>query len=85
MDIGKQIKILREVRDVTGFDLAMRIGIVPSRLSLIENGKVEPRGDELARIKRVLDWPSDAAVEAAVKLLSGEAEPADLCAGERSE
>ena len=59
--IGHKIKLIRQARKVSQLDLAKRIGIDNSRLSLIENGHVEPSAEQLAAIKATLRWPENAA------------------------
>jgi len=71
--IGHRIKLIRQVKQVSQLELARAIGIDNSRLSLIENGYVEPTGEQLDKIKAALNWPSDEAVEAAFLVLQGEA------------
>lgn len=71
--IGHRIKLIRQVKQVSQLELARAIGIDNSRLSLIENGYVEPTSEQLDKIKAALNWPSDEAVEAAFQLLQGEA------------
>lgn len=70
--IGHRIKLIRQVKQVSQLELARAIGIDNSRLSLIENGYVEPTSEQLDKIKAALNWPSDEAVEAAFQLLQGE-------------
>jgi transcriptional regulator with XRE-family HTH domain len=70
--IGHRIKLIRQVKQVSQLELARAIGIDNSRLSLIENGYVEPTSEQLDKIKAALNWPSDEAVEAAFALLQGE-------------
>ena len=70
-NIGHKIKLIRQAKRVSQLELAKATGIDNSRLSLIENGYVEPTSEQLAKIKAALHWPSDEAVEAAFALLQG--------------
>lgn len=54
--LGKQLKIIREARGVSQWELATKTGIDRSRLSLIENGYAEPSDAQLESIKSALDW-----------------------------
>ena len=43
MNIGKAMKEIREERKLSSRDMATQLGITPSALWRIENGKVEPK------------------------------------------
>ena len=51
---GLQLKIERIRLGLRQFELAAQAGIHPSRLSLIESGRVTPHPDELMRLREVL-------------------------------
>ena len=48
------IKLLRLLRHQSQFDLSLETRIPTYRLSNIENGKVEPREDELTKLAEAL-------------------------------
>ena len=48
------LKLIRLLRGQSQFDLAVATLIPNYRLSLIENGKVEPSTDELSRLAQAL-------------------------------
>lgn len=54
--LGKQLKIVREARGFSQWDLAVRTGLDRSRLSLIENGYIVPTSEQLAKIREALSW-----------------------------
>lgn len=54
--LGKQLKVIREARGVSQWELSSMTGIDRSRLSLIENGHVEPTDEQLSRIREALAW-----------------------------
>ena len=49
-----RLKVIRADQRVTQFKLGLMTGILQSRLSLIENGLIEPREDEKNRIAMAL-------------------------------
>ena len=69
-NIGQQIKTIRALRNITQTELGQAIGVSHVTISYIENGLMQPNADLLARIKAVLNWPSDEAVNAAFELLA---------------
>lgn len=54
-----QAKLIRILRGRTQFSVAIEVKIHPSRLSLIENQRVEPSEDELQRLARALGTTPD--------------------------
>lgn len=50
----RKLKIARIMRGMTQWDLAARTGIPNYRISLIENGRVEARSEELAKLAETL-------------------------------
>jgi transcriptional regulator with XRE-family HTH domain len=52
--IVSPLRVARLVRGQTQFDLARAIGVVPSRLSLLERGLIEPSRRERAALARAL-------------------------------
>ncbi|MBL6978160.1 MAG: helix-turn-helix transcriptional regulator [Desulfobacteraceae bacterium] len=48
------LKVLRTMRGYTQFDLTLKTGIRQSRISLMENGYIEPKRDEHQKIAKVL-------------------------------
>lgn len=56
ISLGRQLKIVREARGFSQWDLSNRTGIDRSRLSLIENGHIEPTIEQLESIKIALNW-----------------------------
>lgn len=69
---GIMIRKLRQLRDMSLYDLEEKTGINYTWLSRIETGKVIPTEEELSKIKTALAWPSDEAIEAAFSLLAAE-------------
>lgn len=55
-----QAKLIRLLRGRTQFSVAAEAEIHPSRLSLIENRRVEPSEDELKRLAVVLQTTTEA-------------------------
>lgn len=55
MDIGQEIKRLREEKDWTQTQLAYHAETAPSSISLIENGQREPNLGTLRRLAQALD------------------------------
>ena len=60
MYVGKEIKILRIVNDVKAIDLANLIGISCSKLSLIENGRIQCPDDIYQKIIKLLNKNDEA-------------------------
>ena len=60
MDLGKNIKDMREKKGLTQEELGKRIGVDKSSVSRWENGDREPKLDHLNKIARVLEVPSGA-------------------------
>src|SRR5579875_3038586 len=52
--VGRQIRARRRAAGMTLDDLGARAGVAPSRLSLIENGRREPRLSQLSSIATAL-------------------------------
>ena len=52
-----QLRKIRNLREMTQFDLRIMAGIHQSRISLIENNYVVPRDDEKKKIAKVLRTP----------------------------
>lgn len=48
------LRMERLRRRLTQYDLSRLAGIRPDKISLLENGKIEPRGDELQRWSKAL-------------------------------
>lgn len=57
MDIGKQIKELRKHRNISQVDLAARVGVSQTSLSLIETGENNPSEKTVKEISKVLRIP----------------------------
>ncbi|MEE8143500.1 MAG: helix-turn-helix transcriptional regulator, partial [Planctomycetota bacterium] len=55
LEIGKQIKKLREQKRITGKDLAQRIGLSQSQMSRLEQGQRRIDTEILARIADALE------------------------------
>ena len=49
-----RLREIRVVKRVTQFQLRIVTGIHPSKISLIENGFVQPRGDEVKKLSKAL-------------------------------
>ncbi len=58
------VRLRRVERGERAVEVAMRAALHPSRLSVIENGWVSPRPDELKRLARALRCPVSALVSA---------------------
>jgi transcriptional regulator with XRE-family HTH domain len=60
-----RLRETRVIRRVTQFELSKLTDVYPSKISLIENGYVEPRPDEKLKLSRALGvkleevFPSD--------------------------
>jgi len=50
MNVGAKLKKAREDRGVSGRALALKVGVVPSQISKIENGVTNPSLDLLQRL-----------------------------------
>ncbi len=50
----KKLKIQRAIRGFTQFDIFLKAGIPQSRLSLIENGYIQPKDEEKLKLAKVL-------------------------------
>ncbi|GAB2512510.1 hypothetical protein GCM10027064_07820 [Microbacterium petrolearium] len=61
--VGRRIRALRTERGIRLAELAERVGRAPSQLSMIENGRREPRLSMLRAIAQALDVPVDALLE----------------------
>jgi transcriptional regulator with XRE-family HTH domain len=57
MNYAKAIRIARSLADLPQRDLAARVSIDPSLISMIENGKRKPTRELLERIAEALDMP----------------------------
>ena len=57
MDYSKAIRIARSLADMPQKELARRISIDPSLISMIESGKRKPTRDVLERIAEALGMP----------------------------
>jgi len=66
----KKLKLIRTIKGMSQWDLAVQTGIRNYRLSLFENGRIEPKADELKALAKAL--------ETTVELLVDEAETASL-------
>jgi transcriptional regulator with XRE-family HTH domain len=55
--IGKNIKLIRAVRDMSGLELANRVGVSGNYMYLIEGGKKTPSTKRLKKIAEVLRVP----------------------------
>lgn len=55
LTVGRRIRHFRKKRDLTLGELGDRAGLTPSMLSLVENGKREPKLSALAGIAKALD------------------------------
>ena len=64
LTIGRRIRQLRTERSITLDELAAAVDRAPSQLSMIENGKREPKLTLLRAIARALDTTIDAVLEA---------------------
>ncbi len=50
-----QLKVLRAIKRITQFKLSLKSGILQSRLSLMENGLIEPREEEKEKLAKALE------------------------------
>ena len=50
-----RLRIIRAERRVTQFQLRLQTGISPTKISLFENGMVEPRPDEIRKLAKALN------------------------------
>ena len=57
LTIGRRLRHVRQGAERTLGDVAAAVGMSPSALSLIENGKREPRLSVLTSLAEVLDVP----------------------------
>jgi transcriptional regulator with XRE-family HTH domain len=73
MDYGKAIRIVRTAHGLTQAELAERLSIGSSQLSLIEAGRRKPSVDVLAEIANALGIPSHM-----LTLLASEPEDIDV-------
>lgn len=55
MNIGLRLKTIRENMGISGRSLALRVDVVPSQISKIENGVTNPSLDLLQRICEALN------------------------------
>lgn len=55
-NIGYRIKLIRQARRVSQLELSKMVSIDNTRLSLIENGHVQPTDEQLSRIREALGW-----------------------------
>jgi transcriptional regulator with XRE-family HTH domain len=67
MDFATRMRLIRMVHGLTQQELAVKCGIPTNRLSDIEAGKMEPRGEWERQIKDALHW--DATADAALDTL----------------
>ena len=58
LDIGQQIKLLREEKRLTGKDLASKIGLSQSQMSRLEKGQRRIDTEILSRIADALEVPA---------------------------
>ena len=61
----KQLKLTRIVKDISQWDLSQQTGIPNYRISLIENGRVEPKPEELKALAKALGTTTEAITETA--------------------
>jgi len=57
MDFAKAVRICRSAHGLSQSELARRVDVSPSQISLIESGRRQPSTDLLKEISRVLDVP----------------------------
>lgn len=55
-DIGRKIKLIRQAKKISQLELSKATAIDNTRLSLIENGHVQPTDEQLSRIREALAW-----------------------------
>jgi len=70
MDFGKQMRVMRVVRELTQKELAAKVGCVPLVLSFIETGQMQPTQELEAKIRQELGF-AEAYEEALEVLLQG--------------
>lgn len=56
----KKLKLTRIDKDISQWDLSQTTGIPNYRISLIENGRVEPKPEELEALAAALDTTAEA-------------------------
>lgn len=54
-----ELKRTRTLKEMNQFQVSIASGVSQSRISLMENGYVEPRGDEKKRLAKVLKTPME--------------------------
>jgi transcriptional regulator with XRE-family HTH domain len=59
LDTGTAIKKLRRFKLMSLFDMQEKTGIHYTWLSRIENGRVVPTEEELAKIREALSWSTE--------------------------
>ena len=57
MNLGKGIKLVRTLRDLTQSELSRKSGIDHSYISLLERGKRDPTFSTIVRLATALDVP----------------------------
>jgi transcriptional regulator with XRE-family HTH domain len=57
MDFAKAIRICRGAHGLSQSELARRLDVSPSQISLVESGRRQPSADLLKEISRVLEVP----------------------------
>ena len=57
MLIGERIRVIRERKQLSQVELAVRTGLVRSYISGVENGYIVPSVETLEKIARVLEVP----------------------------
>jgi transcriptional regulator with XRE-family HTH domain len=67
---GQKLRILRMVRGFTQLDMAVKVGMQTSQVSLIENDLLQPTDRQMAAFREVLNWPKYA--DAAYAILFGD-------------
>ena len=60
MDFGDQLRAMRSLRDVSQIELAKRVGVHSTYISLLERKQALPTPETRERIMRALDWPEEA-------------------------
>ena len=64
----KQLKLTRIAKEISQWDLSQQTGIPNYRISLIENGRVEPKPEELVALAKALGTTTEAIGEADTSL-----------------
>ena len=59
MNYGKGLKLARAIADLNQKDLALKAGLDPSHISLIEKGTRKPSLEALEKLSQALGIPSD--------------------------